>query len=300
MEQILKKIINHKLINIINTIFIIAHYYKMQKCCNCIFFVLDYADVFRFPLTLSLNQKEKTSTYTGKVITVGIICYILYSFLVSDMLNKTNADTLIQDLIQTSRPYMTLSKENFSMAIGIANSDNNFYSDETIFSLTAIIYHRNNNDNSVNQSIFQLQLCTENDFIENPSDFESLGLNGTFCLPDEVIQVGGYWDEETIDYFYIELSTCQNSTDSPIICQTQEDINAYLENNYIDIYLTDNYIDASNYLSPISKNMRLYYQQIDPNLVKSLNLELKNSKIETNNGFFFDSIHLLDTYRYCI
>ena len=269
----------------------------MEKCCNWLFFVIDYADIFRFPLTLSLNQKEKTSTYTGKVITVLIICYILYSSIVSDMVNKTNADTLIQDLIQTSRPYMTLSKENFSMAIGIANVNNNFYSDETIFSLSAIIYHRNNNDNSVNQSTIQLQLCTENDFIENPSDFDSLGLNGTFCLPDEAIQVGGYWDEETIDYFYIQLTTCQNSTDSPIICQSQEDINAYLQNNYIDIYLTDNYIDASNYLSPISSNLRLYYQQIDPNLVKSLNLDMMNSKIETNDGFFFDSIHLLDTSR---
>ena len=268
----------------------------MSRFCSCFFYFLDYADIFRFPLTLTFNKLEKTSTYTGKLTTLCIIIFLMYSFIVSDLVNKKNAQTLNQDLIQLKRPSMLLSKQNFTMALGIADSNNVFIIDETVFSFIFYIYHYNSTSQIVNQTTYILQPCNQKNFIENPNEFSTLGLTGTFCLPIDEVKLGGYWDEEIIDYFWIELRTCQNSSSSNITCKSSEEINFMLKNNFIDIYMTNHNIDSANYGSPISRNLKILYQRIDSALLKSINLYMKQSNIETDDGFFFENLKIIESF----
>ncbi len=257
---------------------------------------MDKADVFRFPLTFTFKRTKKTSTATGKIITLGILAFLLYSFIVSDLTKKKNAQTLSQDLIQISRPKMSFSKQNFTMVFGVANDDNIFFTDETIYSFVFYIYHSNIKEQIVNQTSSVLKLCTQDDFMEDPSEFSRLNLNGTYCLPTEALKLGGFWDEETIDYFWIELRTCQNSSSSDIICKSREEIDEYLKNNYVDIYISDHNIDSSNYLKPLTRNLKIFYQLLDPKLYKSVELYMKNSLITTDDGFFFESLKVIESF----
>ena len=90
----------------------------MKPICSIF---LDYLDIFRFPLTMSLNQKESTTTTIGKFFSLIVFIYIVYSFVKSDLLNKTNAQTLGQNYVQTPRPSLYFGKQNFTFAVGVAD-----------------------------------------------------------------------------------------------------------------------------------------------------------------------------------
>lgn len=150
----------------------------------------------------------------------------------------------------------------------------------------------NNANHQTNLTQMSLKPCTREDFIENPEEFGQLGLQGAYCLPISEIKLSGYWNEPQIDYFGFQITTCQNSSDSLIICKPQEIIASILNNYYVDIYITDHYIDVSNYLSPFSRNLQIYYKQIDINMIKTMNFYLQNSILDTDDGFFFESRHV--------
>ena len=86
--------------------------------------VLDYFDIFHFPVTLVLNKKETATTISGKIISSIIIAFVLYSFIVSDLINRTNAQTLSQDLSIKPRSPLYFTSQNFTVAIGVSDVDN--------------------------------------------------------------------------------------------------------------------------------------------------------------------------------
>ena len=259
--------------------------------------LLDSADIFRFPLTFILNKREKTSTKTGKIITFGIIIYLLLNFLTSDLLNKNNPKILFQDLTQTSHPEMYFSKANMTLVITISTENNSFLTDESVFALYFNKFQRNKTNQIEMISSFKMQLCTQNDFIENPKEFLSNNFYRSFCLPNETFKLNGFWDENSLDYAWIEMKICQNSTEeNSVQCKSETEINTLLEDTYVSLHLSNHNIDAENYKTPISRSLKLYYQKLEVNFVKTVTLFLKKTEIETYDGFVFDSFSSIDSF----
>ena len=270
----------------------------MKHISSYIFSFYDFIDIFHFPLALTLNRTEKTSTYTGKIITLGILTFLSYSLISSNLLNKKNAEILIQELMHLSHhPTMFFSKKNLTMFFGITDNNNNFLIDETMYSLTFYINHLNNSNHYFNKTEFRLKACTQDDFIEDPSEFARLGLNGTHCLPNEVIKLGGYWDEEIFDYFSVQLKICQNSSSNNIMCKSTEEISDFMKNKYLKIYITNHNFDALNYETPLTRNLKMFYQILDSKLSKSMELYLQNHYILTDDGFFLESLNVVHSFK---
>jgi len=258
--------------------------------------LFNYIDIFRIPLSFGLNKKDKISTITGKIFSLVLFVFLLYSFIISDCVNKTNAQSISQDIFQQQRPQMSFSKQNMTMVFGIADDDNNFYIDEQIFSMIFYTYKSNSSNTNIEQIVYTLQPCVSGDFKENPSEFEELSLNGSFCVPDQILTLAGYWDEQNIQYFFLDLVLCQNSTNSSIICKSPDEISQFFAEKYIDIYLTNHNIHTSNYLQSVQRSLKMYYQQLDLNIKKIMNFYIKQAIIDTDDGFYFENLHQIETY----
>ena len=258
--------------------------------------VLDYFDIFHFPVTLVLNKKETATTITGKIISSIIIAFVLYSFAVSDLINRTNAQTLSQDLSIKPRFPLYFTSQNFTVAIGVSDVDNNFVIDETIFSIDSGIYFKNNQNQWIDQNSSTLKPCTKADFKEDSSDFENLGLNGTLCLSFESFELSGFWDENTVSYLWIEMAICRNDSETKVICKSPEAIETFLNSKYFNAYFTKNSIDASDYSNPISRSLKVFYKRINVEMCKTMSLNFKKGVIRTDFGFFFQSISEITTY----
>ena len=257
---------------------------------------LDYLDIFPFPLTMSLNQKESTTTTIGKFFSLIVFIYIVYSFVKSDLLNKTNAQTLGQNYVQTPRPSLYFGKQNFTFAVGVADENNNFDIDESIFHIEAAIYHRNNNDQITQMEVYDMRPCTQADFVEEPEEFIKLGLNGTLCSPFENLHFSGFWDEETIDYFWIELKAFSNSSQNNIVCKSQEEIDNYMSSRFLDVYVTRNSIDAFDYYTPYSRSLHIFYKRLSMQISKTISMYMMQSILETDDGFLLENKNQINSF----
>ena len=155
---------------------------------------MDFFDLFKFPVPIFLSQSDRTSTLTGKILTILILLYLISTFITSDLLNKTNNQTTIQELKKPKHSTFLFGKNNFSLATGAADANNYFRSDPSIFfmTLSKCFVKKNGKENC---SSFELEPCKQEDFQVNPDDFSFYALNGTLCLPDEILPINGYWDE---------------------------------------------------------------------------------------------------------
>lgn len=206
------------------------------------------------------------------------------------MVNKTNPQILNQDLKVEKRPSLYLSKENFTFSVGLADETNAFLIDPQIFEFAITIYHQDSENYEMRQ--FSLKLCEENDYQLHKELFHKLKLNKTYCLPDEVLKIDGYWDEDQLNYFYVDLKKCENTTENSS-CKSNEEIEKFLQTAYIDIYIDSPNIEFSNYYTPFKHELSIFYQKLSINMYKIMEIYLKSSVFQTDQGWFFESLQFI-------
>ena len=74
--------------------------------------LLAYLDFFQQNVSLKLNGCYRISLLQGKLFSIGIMVFLLYNVLTSDMMNKINP-TVQQSYIDSEIPEIILTKENF-------------------------------------------------------------------------------------------------------------------------------------------------------------------------------------------
>lgn len=123
----------------------------------------------------------------------------------------------------------------------------------------------------------------------------------SFCLKNlsfnEMMRIGGYWDENEIYFLEIMLQKCTNSSSSNIICKPQETIDEFFKNFfYFSFYINENNIDENNFENPIYTNYITRYTSLDIFLLKDASLFLKKGEIITNDGLVLDNLKYNTTF----
>ena len=95
----------------------------------------------------------------------------------------------------------------------------------------------------------------------------------------------------------IALLLCQNSTGSPIICKSKEEIDKFLKEKYFGIYYQDNNYDMSDFKNPISSVFKTDYALIDPIIRKKLTINYKFTEITDDKGLLFDQENSINTFK---
>lgn len=249
-------------------------------------------DFFQFPVTIFINKSDTTSTYFGKFMTMFIIGFLIYGFATSDLINKTNNQTTIQDLKQKSRPKIIISKSNFSFSTGVSSESNEYSLGYSYFEMRLISCHKFMNESNYYCDSLMLVPCTPELVPITPNEFMQFGMNGTYCLPNNInLVVSGYWDQEEVHYITAQVSKCENTTENNNYCKSEEEISNFFQNYpYFNIYLTNYNIDSTNYENPIGKKLNNYFQLVDVQVYKSLSLYLKQAIISTNMGILYDEV----------
>ena len=100
-----------------------------------------YIDLFQQHITLKIKRRYRVSLFIGRLISFGIIIFLLYNAINSDMIKKTSPIVLQQLLKMDSRPKIELNPTNFFLAFGIA--DDVLYNpyDPTIYRFEVIQYN---------------------------------------------------------------------------------------------------------------------------------------------------------------
>ena len=250
-------------------------------------------DYFPIPLSFFLKGSEKSSTILGKIFSYSVLVFTLYSFAKSDLIKKTNPSFLKQENQLSFRPDIWLTKENFSVAIGLINSESKFLSDPTIFSLNLLVY-------DVRKQLsekFELTLCSYDKFSYNSNDYVKLGLDKAFCLPDLSLKLGGFWNEDHFNYFSFVLNKCVNTSLNNNHCKPIDEINGILSSSFFHFYFTNNNIDFASSDNQFSNYFSVYSQQIDIKQIKIINVYLSPLQLQVDHGIYFEDLNYFETFH---
>ena len=246
-------------------------------------------DLFRSPVNIKFEKKEKNSTVIGLFLSIGIIIFLTISFAQSDVFQRQQPNIVNIDVTNANRPLIKYSDRLF--AISVSDDNSVCFSNSTIFEIKVTNNHLKASasgkgfDYAKNISK-SLHLC-------QPSEFEDglyykLGLNGAFCLDDHSFETEGFWDGDFLTYLRIEVAMCNNKTMNNT-CKSPKEIADFLNGKTFNIYYVGTSLDPSNYLNPISSIIHNDYYYIDATLRKNFMIFLKNLAVTTDDAYFFNN-----------
>ena len=258
--------------------------------------ILTYFDLFRLPIYLYSEGYTKRSSIVGLLFSFGIYVFILFSFLQSDIFRKTSPSVVTQSN-QIQHAKAINFNDDVLMYFAVSDVSGKKYMDESIFSIQ-FLYHQSLSTKIVSKTLVPCKV-TDVDF--NHSLFESLSLNGSFCLQNKSFILEGSWGEDAINYVVVNLKECNNET-SPVKCKSRQEIDGFFRNPLLPKYFAVLYhnaqIDFYDYNFPIKISYRVDTQAIDPNFRKISSIYLENAEITTDDGTFFSSLNTQSNFMF--
>lgn len=244
---------------------------------------LRYLDLFQQNVYLKIKGKSRASLSFGKLFSIGIIIFLFYHVLTSDMIKLENP-IVLQQLIKTqSRPEIKLNEENFLFAFSLSDDTSIFLPDPTIFNFqlveTTLIDRI-----VVSERFYENELCTQNHFKNFPE--LSVPLKNLSCVKNPNITLKGYWDEKEIRYFSLKVNKCVNTTEESK-CQSEEAINEYFQIRYFEAFLLEKSFDLNNFDNPISASIKNIYTGLELGRRKEVSNFIKKTKILTDRQAMF-------------
>ena len=228
-------------------------------------------------------QTNVGSCFSAMTLVLTIFCFLLFG---SDLFYKENP--FVVD--QTTQPLQTtplfFNSGNYTVVFSFGDDYFNFdpkgYFDISIHNE----YIDNFNGNLSSQSI-NLRECTEFDM----RDYSGLYQQGHFyCFDIDSFQLNGSWTENYLSRIKFVVNRCKNTTNSAIICKSDEIITKKIQDDvYFNIYTEDNSVNTENFAAPFSNYIKDIYWLLDNNLGKHAEVFLKKVSVETDSGIFLSS-----------
>jgi len=253
--------------------------------CRC----LQSFDIFKRPIYLHFNSREKNASRLGFLFSLGIYVLIIIEFLKSDIFFYESPTIINQPTSEASRRTLNFSNKVFT--VSIVDDHSLAFADPSIFKILAKNVYMSSKDGAYDfdEIIYKpLHLCTEEDFPSDPTVFYDLGLNNSYCLDDNNFLLSGYWDESYVVYFSLEVYIC-NGSDPDIICKSPEEIKDFFTKKYFNLVFSSLKVDDENYTHPIYLKNLNEYKLMDLRLNKMMNIFLKEIEVTTDDGLIFSS-----------
>ena len=269
----------------------------MSKHLNHAIQFFDFIDFFSIGIFINFRNKNKTSTLCGKMFTSVIIGYSLYTLCMNNAIQKINPIIIDQSYTPSKRPIIPLNKDDSTFIFSLV--DDYYYphlKDETIWHFEAYLYHTNVTTGEYFYEPYGVHGCTREDISLFPDLYDLYNMSFSYCLTRKDLDLFGYWDEDKVNEFGIELRTCVNSTKSNVTCKSQDVINQFISHKFFNIYLQKRNIQANNYTNPTSSAIKSYHRALNPGKTEIMYLYLREVIIDRDDDLITTAHHQIKTF----
>jgi hypothetical protein len=196
--------------------------------------IITASDMFGQGISLRIGEREKSKTLFGGILTIVSLILLSAMFFYScmDMFFKVNPEIAIEEQISLIRPNLTLNKYTMPISIVFQDAYMNNFNIPRYFKMEAVKVSIFNTPNGA-ETFFDYQefvRCSPEDFpLMTNETFYNSGLNFYYCLKDQNVTIGGFYDSKYTMYLALNLKLCRNSTSSNIICAPEEEIQNFMQ-----------------------------------------------------------------------
>ncbi|KAL4463972.1 hypothetical protein ABPG74_005909 [Tetrahymena malaccensis] len=255
-------------------------------------------DIFGSKVSVIFQGSSIHKTKFGVLLTVALFIIIMsrLGILVKNVLSGRNPIVLYQERQVQDPKKFTITPDTLPLAIGVLDTSYNYYIDNSLFTIQGVHKKKQNVFNSTTSQydevfssrVFNLVNCTD-DNVPDPKlreFFLKSQLRMHQCIPkDLVVEIEGQFNSDSYQElnFYFYKCTGQG-------CKDEKDINALINNNYIELLFTDVYFAPENKDNPFVKFSRDLYWTASQNLPKEVNVFLRNNYVESDFGWITSDI----------
>ena len=257
-----------------------------------ILYYFKHIDIFGTHPLFTIRGNPTFQTFIGAEVTliciISISCYIYY-FLIQ-MINHENPTVLTTINNEEVPQLISLTKKNFTFAIGLQDPEYNSFVDETIYKLSVIqnkaILNKNGSVEYISSPI-KIITCDKYKFEIVPEYFQRLSLSNLYCIDSEKFELEGEYKSDIWSYVKLNFSKCINSTLNNYSCRSEQEIKKILKGGYIGIFISDYNIDPNSFNKPYRVYGKNIYSTFSSDYFSDIFLYLKRVEIQTDSGYLF-------------
>jgi hypothetical protein len=255
---------------------------------------IEFCDIYGESIQLNIKRELKSKTFLGgllTIITFGLIFGATWS-MGEDIIYKTHPSTDIEDQLFVERPFYYLDKYNFPLSFCFQDYDQLTYNIPSYFKFEVINIKTYNTNSTTETSKYEFENCTYDHFPNLPNQYlDKAGIRKYICLKDQNITIGGYWDNEFIQYVVFRIRLCNNGTDGGT-CAPQEEIERFINSRPFayNVYFQNSIINANKYTTPTQSYISVIYKNLRLASSKVANVYIRSQEIDTDVGILFQTL----------
>lgn len=250
--------------------------------------MLSFFDIFKKPFVFLFRQKQQSSTYLGFVLSMTLFFLPIYMFFTSDMLNKTNPIVNDQIITQDHASLITLSPENFEIAVGVTDYLGVGIVDPTIFTIDIIQFHVDFNSTTKKKYVSSLEYQKTIPCSQQSDLSEKFGWNNYLCLRNATLELEGMFDEKHVKAVVVKITLCNNMTRNNT-CKSQAEIIKFFSDKSFWLYYQDTMYEVSNYENPIRKTWRIMNVDSSYGTPRVNNIFFRKLELMTDDNVLFST-----------
>jgi hypothetical protein len=253
--------------------------------------LLKYCDLFGEGVMLNVKGENKIKTIFGAcltIITAGLLAGATW-LMGKDMVYKEQPFTSIQEVLYTYRPFYNLDRDTFPIAFCVQRYDQTVWDIKKYFRMEVLNWKAFNPNTSSLYYTYEYENCTREHFPKLDADYLSTAnVKNYYCLKNQNITIGGYWDNEFVQYAIFRVRRCNNITDGG--CAPAEEIDLFFKDHMtaFNLYVQQTVIDPRNLTNPEQIYLLNLFKNIKITVRKSFDIYIRDQELFSDEGFIFE------------
>ncbi len=259
---------------------------------------LEIQDTSKSPFQFLFQGKRNIHFPFGMILSfiINSISLCLSVTLILELMNHSKPTVNYAKFHTSMTKNMTLNTKNLLFTIAIRDRYYNIINDPSIGSIRATYEITSTINGEFNFQINDLKFMNCSNIyplfkeLGVADKFESTGLIDYNCynFSDPIIIGGKYGTNfyANLDFYIVK---CRNSSDSNITCKSEEEINSFMQNGWLQITYVSSYVDFNDFSHPIQYITDDSYMNLDINMNKQLYIYFSSLEINSEKDIIFSN-----------
>lgn len=177
---------------------------------------IKYFDYFGIKFHFYTNNQPYYHNMFGGIMSLIyiIICIIIFIVFSLDDLKRLNPTTTASDITEKEPKTINLNKEKIWIPFRLVNYENTFIKHPGILYIVPYLIegHFYNNQMNLKYHTLNYTLCNETAMANRPENYKiSIPLDQLYCIEQDDVIFGGFWNSEFMYYIEINLYFCDGN-----------------------------------------------------------------------------------------
>lgn len=257
-------------------------------------------DIYGQQMKIMLNKQYSIQTAVGSWLTIITIFLVLIFtwFIGKDIIYKEKPISYIQSDLTEKYLNINITKQTFPFSFTMTDNDNVPLVDFSYLTIKLFTYEYELDEKTDTYRVKNLtehdtKFCEYSDFpIIKKSLFDDAQLSLTLCPKEHIsFNLFGSWHENKLKFIQISVEKCKNSTNSDILCKTNDEIKKYIGNLTVNLnlYYSDTKVLINNNTNPVEYLTASRFKYVVSEYYKEIVYTIQTHNIYTDNGFLFST-----------